>query len=112
MCTKADCERYIGKMVGFRTKYGYHVGFVERVTQDSAIILSPRKYIPTEFASANVSDDELQRLDLALAQWGGAPGAGYGGFGGGYGGWGWGWGRWAVSFLIIYVLWGLAGWWW
>ncbi|GMA56058.1 hypothetical protein GCM10025858_05610 [Alicyclobacillus sacchari] len=81
MCTKADCERYVGKMVGFRTKYGYHVGFVERVTHDSAVILSPRKYIPTEFASANVSDDELQRLDLALAQWGGAPGAGYGGWG-------------------------------
>lgn len=125
MCTKADCEPYVGKWVHFRTKYGYHVGVVERLTDENAVVLSPRQYIPAEMASASVTPDELKRLDIALA-WGGFGGGG-GGFGGGggygggaggyggrggyggYGGWGWGWGRWAVSFLIIYVLWGL--WW-
>ncbi|MCL6452675.1 MAG: hypothetical protein K6T78_03490 [Alicyclobacillus sp.] len=119
MYTKAQCEPYVGKWVHFRTKYGYHVGMIERVTDDSAIVLSPRKYIPTQLASSPVSGDDAKRLDLALAWggyggWGGAPGAGAGAWGGRAGypgwGWGWGWGRWAVSFLIIYVLWGL--WWW
>lgn len=69
--------------------------------------MSPRKYIPVQFASESIDSDAEQRLDLALA-WGGY-GRGYGGYGAGYGGggWGYGWGRWAVSFLVIYALWGL-----
>ncbi len=115
MCTKEECEKYVGQWVHFRTKYGYHVGLVERVTNDSAVVLSPKQYIPAQFASANLSADEEQRLDLALAWWGGMGRGGYPGYGGAPGagayggGWGWGWRRWAVSFLIIYVLWGL--WW-
>ncbi len=124
MTTRAECEQYVGKWVHFRTKYGYHVGLIEKVSNDCAIVLSLRQHIPAQLVSTDVSADEMKRLDLALA-WGGlgggypgagygagAPGAGaYGGWGGrGFGGWGWGWGRWAVSFLIIYVLWGL--WWW
>ncbi|KPV45762.1 hypothetical protein AN477_02000 [Alicyclobacillus ferrooxydans] len=122
MCTRADCERHVGQWVSFRTKYGYHVGLVERVTKDSAIVLSPRQHIPTHLASADIRADDVERLDLALA-WGGFgrggyPGSGFGGgapgagaYGGGFGGrGGYGWGRWAVSFLIIYVLWGLWLW--
>lgn len=109
MCKKEECEQYLGQWVGFRTKYGYHVGMVEKVTDNTAIMLSPRKHIPTDLASSNLKLSEMERLDIALA-WGGF-GGGAGGAGG-YGGYGgWGWGRWAVSFLIIYVLWGLAGWW-
>lgn len=121
MCTRAECEGHVGQWVHFRTKYGYHVGLVERVTKDSAIVLSPRQHIPARLATLDVNSDDAERLDLALA-WGGFgrggyPGAGYGGgaggYGGrgGYGGWGgYGWGRWAVSFLIIYALWGLWLW--
>ncbi|MCL6517282.1 hypothetical protein [Alicyclobacillus sp.] len=110
MCTRAECEKYVGKWVGFRTKYGYHVGLIERVTPNAAIVLSPRQYIPKHVTTLAVSASDVEKLDLALAWggFGGAPGAGYGGWGGW--GWGWGWGRWAVAFLIIYVLWGL--WWW
>lgn len=112
LCTRAECERHVGKWVHFRTKYGYHVGLVERITKDSAIVLSPRQQIPTHLVSADVSADEVERLDLALAWWGGGGFGGRGGYGarGGYGGWGYGWGRWAVSFLIIYALWGLWLW--
>ncbi|MCF8563816.1 hypothetical protein LLE49_03560 [Alicyclobacillus tolerans] len=116
MATKEQCEQYVGKWVNFRTRYGYHVGIVERVTDTDAIILSPRKFVPAHLQT-RVSDEDSRKLDAALA-WGGGgggyPGGGaFGGRpgwgGGGYPAWGWGWGRWAVSFLIIYVLWGL--WW-
>jgi hypothetical protein len=128
MYTRAQCQSHVGQWVQFRTKYGYHIGLVERVTGDSAIVLSPRQQIPTHLASADVDSDDMQKLDLALAWWGGFgragyPGAGYragapgaGAYGGGYGGrgfggfGGYGWGRWAVSFLIIYALWGLLLW--
>lgn len=81
------------------------------------IVRSPRRYIPAQLADSTLGEDEVKGLDLALA-WGGygaggygARGYGAGGYGaGGYNGWGgYGWGRWAVSFLIIYALWGL--WW-
>lgn len=131
LCTRAQCEHHVGQWVQFRTKYGNHVGLVERITKDSVIVLSPRQHIPTQLASADLSLDEHERLDLALAWWGGFGRGGYpGGYGGGapgvggygrgysgyagrggYGGWGgYGWGRWAVSFLIIYALWGLWLW--
>lgn len=111
MCSRADCKRNVGKYVRFQTPYGYHEGVIERISGEKAVILSPRKYIPVQFASKTLDTDAEQRLDIALA-WGGfGGGGGYGGgYGAGYGGWGgYGWGRWAVSFLIIYVLWGL--WW-
>ncbi|WDL99390.1 hypothetical protein JC200_08250 [Alicyclobacillus sp. ALC3] len=130
MCTRQDCQQYVGRMVQFRTQWGNHVGVIERVTDDTAVVLSPRQQIPTNLASAEVSEDEAQRLDLALARWGGmgagyagAPGYGGGpGYGGapgygagpGYGypayGWGFGWARWAVAFLWIFALWGLFLW--
>lgn len=116
MCSRAQCQRYVGRYVRFQSPYGYHEGVIERVSGNNAIVLSPRKYIPTQFASEIVEADEERRLDLALAWgaggYGGRYGGGYAGRGGygGYGGWGaYGWGRWAVSFLIIYALWGL--WW-
>ncbi|MCL6443451.1 MAG: hypothetical protein K6T83_08350 [Alicyclobacillus sp.] len=105
MCTKVQCQRYIGQYVQFHTPWGYHQGYLERMSGNTVHVLSPRRYIPTHLASADLSDDETKRLDLALAGWGG-----YGGYGGyGYGGWGYGWGRWAVSFLVIFALLGL--WW-
>jgi hypothetical protein len=115
VCTKAECQRNVGKWIHFRTPYGYHQGIIERISGNQAIIVSPRQYVPVQLASTVVSKDELQRLDVALAAdgpgWGGYPGGAYGG---GYGrpgpygrGFGFGWSRWAVSFLIIYLLWGL-----
>ncbi len=67
----------MGRWVHFRTQYGYHVGLIERVTNDSLIVVSPRRDIPAHLASANVSSDELQRLNLALAWWGGFGRGGY-----------------------------------
>lgn len=107
MCSRAECQRYVGQYIRFRSPHGYHEGLVERVSGNRAVILSPRKFIPTQFASESLDGDAETRLDLALAY------GGYGGYGGrrgygyGYGGYGYGWGRWAVSFLTIYVLWGL-----
>ena len=110
MCSRAQCQRYVGQYVRFQTPYGYHEGVFERIRGNQAIVLSPRKFIPVQFASEPLDTDEEKRLDLALA-WGGGYGGGYGGRGGygGYGAWGYGWGRWAVSWLIIFVLFGL--WW-
>ncbi|QQE77180.1 hypothetical protein [Alicyclobacillus sp. SO9] len=106
MCTRAECERHIGKWVQLRTPYGVHRGVIERVTATKAIIKSPKQYIPVDLA---LDDADERKLDVALA-WGGYGRGGYPG--GGYGGaYGYGaWGRWAVSFLIIYVLWGLWFW--
>lgn len=117
MCTRGECQRHVGQWIRFRTPYGVHKGVVERVTADSAIILSPRQYVPVQLASSDIGEDELQKLDIGLATYGrGFVTAGYPGYGGGhagprgYGGWGYGWRRWAVSFLIIYALWGLLLW--
>lgn len=115
VCTKAQCQRYIGKHVQFYTPWGYHRGFFEGMNEHSVSILSPRRYIPAHLASAEITEDETKQLNLALVAWGGGGyggggyGGGYGGRGGygGYGGWGYGWGRWAASWLIIYVLFGL-----
>lgn len=119
MCTKAQCEPYIGKWIEFRTPWGWHRGVIERVTNNTAVIVSPSRYVPAQFAIADAA--LTPQRDVALA-WGmggapGTPGAGYGGYPGGVGGYpgggfGWygGWTRWAVSFLIIYVLWGLLLW--
>ncbi|MCY0874935.1 MAG: hypothetical protein OWT28_01420 [Firmicutes bacterium] len=128
VCTKAQCEQHVGQWVRFQTPYGQHIGRIERVTADQAIVVSPRPYVPSHLAQPVSVDDET-KLDMALAFWAGAgsPRAGYGGgygmgpgrTGGGYGngagrpgayGWGYGWQRWAVSFLIIYALWGLWFW--
>lgn len=111
MCvTKAECLRYVGQWVRFRTPYGWHRGVIERVTDSHLIVLSPRREVPLQFASAAtpVTAAEQRRLDVALAQWYGPPGLGWGMPG--VGGWGWAWSRWAVSFLIIYALWGLLWW--
>ena len=112
MCSRTECLRYTGQYVGFRSPYGYHEGVIQGVRGNQAIVLSPRRYIPAQLASESLDMDEEERLDLALA-WGYR--GGYGGYGGrgGYGayggGWGYGWGRWAVSWLVIYALFGL--WW-
>jgi len=118
MCSRAECQRYVGQYVRFRSPYGYHEGIIERVSGNRAVVLSPRRYIPVQLATETLDANDEKRLHVALA-WGGygggyggrgGYGGGYGGPGGyGYGGWGYGWGRWAVSFLIIYLLWGL--WW-
>jgi hypothetical protein len=105
MISKSQCRQYVGKWVRFQTPYGHHVGIVERVTPDAMMVLSPRQYVPRQVASQAVSD--VDRPDLALAWWG-MPGGAYGAPG--YGGLGFGWARWAVSFLIIYALWGLLWW--
>ncbi len=110
MCSKAECLRNVGRYVRFQTPYGYHEGVLERISGHNAVVLSPKRYIPAHLATDFLDQDETKRLDLALAYggYGGGYGVGRGGYGG-YGGYGYGWGRWAVSFLIIYVLWGL--WW-
>lgn len=106
ICTRAECHRNIGQYVRFHTPYGYHEGIVEQISGDRAIILSPRHYIPVQFATETMDAGSQRNLDLALA-WG-AYGGARGGYPGAYGGGiGYGWGRWAVSFLIIYALWGL-----
>lgn len=73
--------------------------------------MSPRQYIPVQLASSDVTLDDVEKLDIALAWYGGIGRGGYpgGGYGGGPGfGWGgYGWGRWAVSFLAIFLLFGL-----
>lgn len=114
MCSRRECQRHIGQYVRFRTPHGLHEGVIEKISGNEAIVLSPRQFIPVQLASESVDDDEVRRLDIALA-WGGYGGGAGGARGpygyGGYGGYGaYGWGRWAVSFLIIYVLWGLLLW--
>lgn len=111
MCSRAQCQQHVGQWIQFRTPYGQHIGQVERVTADQAIILSPRQYVPRHLAQP-VSADEESRLDLALAFWGGRGGYGMGAGGAGAGGYGfgYGWQRWAVSFLVIYALFGLWFW--
>lgn len=117
MCTRAQCQQHVGRWIQFRTPYGQHVGMVERVTADQAIVLSPRHLVPQHLASP-VSQSDEDKLDLALAFWGGGypsagagPRTGYGyGAGRGIGGYAGGWQRWAVSFLIIYALFGLWAW--
>ncbi|WP_026960943.1 hypothetical protein [Alicyclobacillus herbarius] len=109
MCTRHDCERYVGQWVQFQTPYGVHRGIVERVTPRHAIVLSPRRYIPAQFATETLPAEDVKRIDAVLA-------AGYGPYGPYAGGYGRGypgafWGRWAVSFLIIYALFGLGFWW-
>lgn len=106
----------MGHYVRLHTQYGYHEGVIQQVTGNQVFLMSPRRYIPTQFVSEKVSEDDEKRLDLALVF------GGYGGYGGrargygrypgygGYGGYGYGWGRWAVSFLAIYALWGLFFW--
>lgn len=117
MVSKQQCERLVGKWVQFRTPHGVHRGIVERVTHGEVVVIAPKAYLPADLA-IDLRPDERERLDIALA-WGGYGGGGAGGYpGGGYGygargyggGYGWGWGRWAVSFLIIYVLFGLFWW--
>jgi hypothetical protein len=114
MCSRAQCLKHVGQYVQFRTRYGYHQGVLESVSGNQAVILSPRKYIPVQLIAEPLNEDAEKRLDVALA-WGGygggygpGPGPGYGGYGG-YA-WGGGWARWAVSFLVIYALWGLLLW--
>lgn len=117
MCTRQQCEAYVGQWVRFRTPYGAHQGMIERLTPSKAIIVSPRQYAPAQLISDSVDVSDMEKLDVALA-WGrmgrgavGYPGVGYGGAGryGGYG-YGYGWARWAVSFLVIYALFGLWAW--
>lgn len=112
MCTRSQCEKHVGKWVKFRTPFGVHQGIIEEIRGDKAIILSPKQYVPKQVESIDVTPEELGKLDVALA-YGGYPGAGgaVGGHYGGYGYWGFGWSRWAVSFLIIYLLWGLLFFW-
>ncbi len=110
MCTRAMAQSHIGQLVHFRTQYGYHQGIIERITNDQAIIMSPKQYVPAQLVSSMLDADEVAKLDLALAFFGrpgvgGYPSRGYaapGGYGMGFG-----WARWAVSFLAIYLLWGL-----
>ncbi|MCI0184544.1 hypothetical protein [Sulfoacidibacillus ferrooxidans] len=117
MCTKAQCEQHVGQWIQFRTLYGHHIGRIEHVTANAAIVVSPSQYVPQHLAKPVTADDE-SKLDMVLAFWpgGGYPRVGYGGAtGSGYGirsGQvnGYGWQRWAVSFLIIYALWGLWFW--
>lgn len=120
MCTRTMAESHIGQFVHFRTQYGYHQGIIEKVTNNQAIIVSPKQYVPAQLVSSTLDSNDMEKLDMALAFWvgpgmGGYPGAaarrGYagapGGYGMGYGMGGYGWARWAVSFLAIYVLFGL-----
>jgi hypothetical protein len=71
--------------------------------------MSPRQYVPVHLAT-DITNDEIQKLDIVHA-WGGVgggyPGAGYGGRGVYGRGLGFGWSRWAVSFLVIFLLWDL-----
>lgn len=99
---RTEYQRHIGKYVRFRTPYGYHEGVIERIQGDQVIILSPQQYIPPKLALEPLDAEEAKRLDLALTFGGyGVAREGHGGYG---------WGRWAISFLIIYLLWGLLLW--
>jgi hypothetical protein len=120
MCSQAECTRLIGQPVRFRTPYGLHHGVIERVTRDKAIIVSPIRYVPPQFQICSLSEDaigaETQSLDVELA-WGGPvargayPGAGRGAAPmQGIAPYGYGYARWAVSFLIIFALFGLWAW--
>ncbi|WP_026975158.1 hypothetical protein [Alicyclobacillus contaminans] len=110
-----ECQRFVGRWVQFRTQYGCHLGYVERVSEDSMIVVTPQRYMPAALLSAATADGQTSRMDVSLT-WGiprsGPRRAGVGPWGpnGGVPGYGFGpapWYRWAVSFLIIYALWGL-----
>ncbi len=128
LISKADFERYIGKWVRFRTPYGYHQGIVERVTEDSVVVVAPKQWIPVQLAT-EVQMSDLQKLDISTANlsgfgrpYGGYAGVPYAGMGPGYGfqgtsprygGFGpFGFARWSVAFLIIFALFGLWGFFW
>lgn len=109
MCTMGQCRKSMGQWVRFQTPWGSHRGIVEDVNDRAVLMRVPRQYAPMGLASHNLSTDE-QKLDVALAQWGGY-GAGYGGgYGGrrwgypGYGAWGGGWWWWWLAFAWIFAL--------
>lgn len=118
MCSQAECRRLIGQPVRFRTPYGFHQGVIERVTRDKAIIVSPIRCVPPQFQICSLSAEDMnpkiQSLDLELA-WGGPAARGaYPGAARGaapiQGIAPYGYARWAVSFLIIFALFGLWAW--
>lgn len=63
-------------------------GGIGRVSGNQAIIMSSRQYIPVQFVTDSLNDEDAKRLDLALV-WGGFGsgydgGAGRGGYGRGF----------------------------
>ncbi|KPV45700.1 hypothetical protein [Alicyclobacillus ferrooxydans] len=122
MCNRMDCVSNMGKWVQFQTQWGTHRGIITDVNNRAVLVRVPRQYAPTGLVShfQAVDKDDEEKLDLALAQWGGYGGApgwgggygrpGYGAYGGrgwgrpGYGGWYGGWWWWWLAFAWIWWL--------
>lgn len=102
MCTMGQCKKSVGQWVRFQTPWGTHHGVVADVNQRAVLMRVPRQYAPTGLANHSQSSDD-QKLDVALAQWGGYRAGAYGGYPSGYSArWGYpGYGAWRGGF-----------WWW
>lgn len=103
MCTMGECNKSMGQWVQFRTRWGSHRGVVEAVNDRAVLMRVPRQYAPMGLVSHEQSSEE-QRLDIALAEWGG-----YGGYRGrwgypGYGAWRAGYWWWWLAFASIFLL--------
>lgn len=117
MCSRIDCANNLGKWVQFQTQWGSHRGIVAEVNNHAVLIRVPRRYAPMGLVNNSEvrykSDEE--RLDLALAQWGGwrgygGPGYrpygarwGYPGYGAWWGGWWWWWLAFAWIFWLAFL---------
>ncbi|GMA50785.1 hypothetical protein GCM10025857_21420 [Alicyclobacillus contaminans] len=64
-----ECQRFVGRWVQFRTQYGCHLGYVERVSEDSMIVVTPQRYMPAALLSAATADGQTSRMDVSLT-WG------------------------------------------
>jgi len=98
MCLKDDCHKSVGKWVRFQTQWGTHRGIISEVNHQAVLMRVPRQYAPVGLASESQACDagDEQKLDLALAQWGGY-GRGW------YGGWWWWWLPFAWIFWLAFL---------
>ena len=108
MCNRLDCVNNMNKWVRFQTPWGVHRGIVSDVNGRAVLVRVPRQYAPASLVSSSqaIGKSDEEKLDLALAGWGGPRYGAYGGRWGypGYGAWYGGWWWWWLAFAWIFWL--------